>query len=102
MGKSLSDTGFAMRGWIITRKEAIKCYFQALVYLKKVNFLHGINQCYVNIGSLYYDMNQVKLAESYFSQCLNNYISIKDTVGIGGAYFNMGNCYHSLGEVQKE
>jgi signal transduction histidine kinase len=96
-GKSLSDIGFAYDR-LDNKQEAIKTYFQALVFLKQANFQRGINQCYINIGSLYFDLQEYNFAESYFKQCLKSYTAAKDTAGIGYALFTMGNCYQALGQ----
>jgi len=100
MGKSLSDMGFVY-DHLDNDKEAIKCDFQALAILKKTTNQRGINQLYINIGSIYFDLKKYELAETYFNQCLISYTASKDTAGIGYGLFVMGNCFQALKQDDK-
>ncbi|PJJ84684.1 tetratricopeptide repeat-containing sensor histidine kinase [Mucilaginibacter auburnensis] len=95
MGKSQTNMGFA-NDKLDNAKEAISCYFVALNIFKKIKYLPGINQCYTNIGSLYFDRGQPALAKTYFDECLKTYTADKDERGIAYALYNLGNCYQDL------
>lgn len=96
MGKSLSDLGFVYDR-LDNDKEAIKYDLQALAVIKKTpNNQKSLNQLYTNIGSIYFDLKQYHIAETYFNQCLVTNTANKDTAGIGYALFTMGNCFQAL------
>ncbi|MEO6524144.1 MAG: tetratricopeptide repeat-containing sensor histidine kinase [Mucilaginibacter sp.] len=98
--KSLSNMGFTYDRLSQT-KDAIRCYLDALVILKKLDNKKLLNQLYTNIGSIYFDLRQYKIAESYFNQSLASYTALKDTAGIGYGLFTVGGCYMALHENEK-
>jgi len=95
MGKGLSSMGF-IYDRLDDKKQAIQCDFQSLQVLKNTNNKRAINQLYINIGSIYFDLRQYQLAQSYFEQCLISYTASKDTAGIGYGLFLMGNTAQAL------
>lgn len=72
-------------------KEAIDNYKQALKIFKKLNHKRGLNQTHINLGSLYFDTHEYKIAESYFRQVLNSYEEMNDEPGIAYGNFILGN-----------
>jgi signal transduction histidine kinase len=100
MGRSLNNTGFAYDK-IDNSRESLKCYIQALAIFKKTGFDKGINQCSINIGSIYFDLKQYQLAKSYYESCYRRYIAAKDEAGIGYSLLILGNCYTQLNEKTK-
>ncbi|TDO21531.1 tetratricopeptide repeat-containing sensor histidine kinase [Pedobacter duraquae] len=99
-GRSLADIAYAYDR-LDNKLESIKYNFQALEIYKKIGYTRGINQCYVNIGSIYFDLKQYKLAESYFNQALNSYTRSKDQAGIGSVLYELGNIYLALNDATK-
>ena len=99
-GRSLADIAYAYDR-LDNKIESIKYNFKALEIYKKIDYTRGINQCYVNIGSIYFDLKQYRLAESYFNQALNSYTRSKDQAGIGSALFELGNIYLATGNDRK-
>src|SRR5215217_3034120 len=95
MGKSQTNMGFA-NDKLDNVSDAIGCYFIALDIFKKIKYLPGINQCYTNIGSLYFDHGQPALAKTYFDECLKSYTADNDERGIAYALYNLGNCFQDL------
>jgi two-component system sensor histidine kinase/response regulator len=67
-----------------------------LLSIKKINYEIGTNQCYNNIGSIYFDMDKFEIAQSYFRQSLASYTKAKNEIGIGNALYSLGNCYRGL------
>jgi len=100
IAKSLSNMGFTYDRLDQT-KDAIRCYLDALNVLKKLDNKKLLNQLYINIGSIYFDLRQYKVAESYFNQSLISYRALKDTAGIGYGLFTVGGCYMALNEHAK-
>jgi signal transduction histidine kinase len=98
--KSLSNMGFTYDRLSQT-KDAIRCYLDALVILKKLNNTKLLNQLYTNIGSLYFDLRQYKIAQTYFNQSLASFTALKDTAGIGYGLFTVGGCYMALNQHEK-
>lgn len=79
-------------------KEAIDNYKQALKIFKKLNHKRGLNQTIINLGSLYYDLNEYKIAESYFAQALKSFESLNDQAGIAYGNFILGNSSRAQGK----
>lgn len=77
-------------------KSAIKNYELALKIFKKTNNKRGLNQTNINLGSLYFDLFEYKIAESYFLQALKSYQKMNDQAGIAYGYFILGNSSREL------
>ncbi|RZK81994.1 MAG: tetratricopeptide repeat protein [Pedobacter sp.] len=84
------------------KKEAIQHYENALKIFKKYNIKKSINQNITNLGSLYYDLGEYKIADGYFRQVL---ASVRETpadeIGLGNALFSLGNSNLKLGNQTK-
>lgn len=84
--RALANIGFAYNR-LGDYREAINDYFKALAIYKYIKFELGTNQCYTNIGSIYYDMDKTDIARTYFIQSLNGYTKSKNDMGIAAALF---------------
>ncbi|WP_454801972.1 ATP-binding protein [Mucilaginibacter phyllosphaerae] len=98
--RALANIGFAYNR-LGDYREAINDYFKALAIYKDIKFELGTNQCYTNIGSIYYDMDKTDIARTYFIQSLNGYTKSKNDMGIAAALFSVGNCYLANKESDK-
>ena len=92
MGRNLMDMGYAYDR-MDRQNEAVKCYFQALGIFKKLKLQKNINQTIINIGAIYYDLEQYKIAETYFAEVYNNFKAAHDTAGIAYGMSALANCY---------
>jgi signal transduction histidine kinase/Tfp pilus assembly protein PilF len=77
-------------------KAAIENYELALKIYKKIGHKKGLNQAIINLGSIYFDSGDYKIAESYFRQALNSYEKLKDQSGIAHGNFILGNVNRAL------
>ncbi len=84
------------------KKEAVKSYEQSLRMFKKLNIKKSINQSITNLGSIYFDLGEYKMADSYFQQVLENVKETpKDQMGLANAYFSLGNSNRKLKNQKK-
>jgi len=93
-------------GFILDRqdkkKESVKHYEESLKIYKKLNHKKGINQCIMNLGSIYFDLAEYKTADIYFHQVLENVKETpNDQAGLANALFSLGNSNRKLGDQQK-
>lgn len=96
MGRNLMDIGFAYDR-MDRQNESVKYYFRALPIFKKLKLQKNINQTLINIGAIYYDLNQFKIAETYFTEVYNNNKAANDTAGIAYGMSALANCYMETG-----
>lgn len=54
-----------------------------------------------NLGLLYYNLDSIRKAESFFNQALGYALEIKDSTRISAAYTNLGMVYRSQKELNK-
>lgn len=84
------------------KKESVKNYEESLKIYRKLNFKKGINQCIMNLGSLYFDLGEYKTADIYFRQVLE---SVKETpndqAGLATALFSLGSSNRKIGDQKK-
>ncbi len=84
------------------KREAVPHYEEALRIFKKLGIRRSINQNITNLGSLYFDLQQFKMADDYFHQVLE---SVKETpndqVGLANALFSLGNSKRKLGNLKQ-
>ncbi len=84
------------------KKEAVKSYEQSLRIFKKLNIKKSINQSITNLGSIYFDLGEYKIADSYFQQVLENVKETpNDQMGLANAYFSLGNSNRKLNNPKK-
>lgn len=84
------------------KKEAVKSYEQSLRIFKKLNIKKSINQSITNLGSIYFDLGEYKMADSYFQQVLENVKETpNDQMGLANAYFSLGNSNRKLKNQKK-
>lgn len=100
MARALGSIGYAYDR-LDNKEEAIKNILQSLELYKQIKQAKGISQSYVNLGSLYFDMGQYALAESYFKLALQKNIEANDKRGISHGNFTLGNTYKELKQFQK-
>jgi signal transduction histidine kinase len=90
-------------GFILDRqdkkRESVKNYEESLKIYRQLNHKRGINQCIMNLGSIYFDLKEYKTADLYFKQVLE---SVKETpndqVGLANALFSLGNSNRKIGD----
>ncbi len=97
VGRSLVNIGF-INDRQDKKQASVKNYEESLKIFKKLNNRRGINQCIMNLGSLYFDLGEYKTADIYFRQV---YESVKETpndqAGLANAIFSLGNSARKLG-----
>lgn len=98
VGRSLVNIGY-IKDRQEKKQESVKNYEESLKIFKKLNNKRGINQCIMNLGSLYFDLGEYKTADIYFRQV---YESVKETpndqVGLANALFSMGGSNRKIGD----
>lgn len=92
MGSNLMDIGFAYDR-MDRQNESVKYYFQALPIFKKLKLQQKINQTLTNIGAIYHDLEQYKIAETYFGEVYNIDKAAHDTAGVAYMMSALANCY---------
>lgn len=101
IGRSHANIGYA-QDRLDNKKEAVQQYQEALKIFNKVNYRKGINQCITNLGSIYFDLGEYKIADSYFIQVLETFKGeVKDQTGLANALFSLGNSNRKLGNQKK-
>lgn len=98
--------GYVNIGFVLDRqdkkKESVKHYEESLKIYRKLNNKRGINQCIMNLGSLYFDLSEYKTADIYFHQVLDNVKETpNDQAGLANALFSLGNSNRKLGNQKK-
>lgn len=84
------------------KKEAVKHYEQSLKLYKKLNIKTAINQSITNLGSIYFDLGEYKLADVYFRKVFENVPATpKDEIGLANALYSLGNSNLMLGNLKK-
>ena len=92
MGRNLMDMGYAYDR-MDRQNVSVKYYFRALAIFKKLKLQKNLNQTIINIGAIYYDLDQYKIAETYFNEVYNNFKAAHDTAGIAYGMSALANCY---------
>jgi len=100
IARSLISIGFTYSR-LDNKQEAINKYLEALKIFKEIKMIRGINQCYINIGSLYFDMSEYKSAEVYFKASYKSYMEANEEVLAAGSMFSLGNTNRMLGRLDK-
>jgi two-component system sensor histidine kinase/response regulator len=101
IGRSQANIGYAYDR-LDRKKEAVKSYESALKIFRKLNIKKSINQMITNLGSIYFDLGEYKIADSYFRQVLENVKEVpSDEMGLGNALFSLGNSNRKLGNPEK-
>lgn len=101
IARSHSNIGYAYDR-LDNKKAAVKSYEEALKIFNKLNKRKGINQCITNLGSIYFDLGEYKIADSYFKQVLESVMEDpNDQSGLANAFFSLGNSNRKLGNSKK-
>lgn len=101
IARSYANIGYAYDR-LDRKKEAVKSYEQSLTIFKKLNIKKSINQNITNLGSIYFDLGEYKMADSYFQQVLENVRETpNDQMGLANAYFSLGNSNRQLNNPKK-
>jgi two-component system sensor histidine kinase/response regulator len=101
IARSQANIGYAY-DHLDRKKEAVKNYESALKIFRKLNIKKSINQMITNLGSIYFDLGEYKIADSYFRQVLENMKEVpSDEIGLGNALFSLGNSNRKLGNPKK-
>lgn len=95
--------GYVNIGFILDRqdkkRESVKNYEESLKIYRQLNYKRGINQCIMNLGSIYFDLKEYKTADLYFKQVLENVRETpNDQVGLANALFSLGNSNRKIGD----
>lgn len=101
MAKAHGNIGYSLDR-LERKKEAIEHYEAALNLYEKLGLRQLTSQIIVNLGAIYFDMNEYKIADAYFRQTLER---VKETpsnkVGLGSALYSLGNSNMKLGNAKK-
>ncbi|RZJ80296.1 MAG: tetratricopeptide repeat protein, partial [Flavobacterium sp.] len=101
IARSHANIGYALDR-LDRKNEAVKHYEQSLKLFKKLNIKRSINQSITNLGAIYYDLNEFKLADVYFKKVLENVLETpNDQIGLGNALYSLGNSNLELGNFKK-
>ena len=90
MGRSLANSAFAYTR-LDDNKEAIDRYFRVLKIYNEIGYEFGLSQLYTNIGSIYFDLQEFNIANSYFQQALKINRKQKNETAIAGSLYSLGN-----------
>jgi len=100
IARSLGSIGFTYER-LDNVSEAIKKYNEAIKIYKIVGNKKGLNQCLVNIGGIYFDATEYKMAESHFLQAYKSNVEIGNEQGIANTLFSLGGVNRRLGRPEK-
>ncbi len=91
IARSHANIGFAYDR-LDRKKDAVKSYEESLKIYRRLKHTKGISQNIINLGSLYYDLSEYKIADIYFRENLGYVKKIANNqIGLGNAYFSLGN-----------
>lgn len=98
VGRSLVNMGF-VNDRLDKKQESVKNYEESLKIFRKLNNKRGINQCIMNLGSLYFDLGEYKTADIYFRQVYENVKETpNDQAGLATALFSLGGSNRKIGD----
>lgn len=84
------------------KKDAVERYEEALKIFRKLNIKKSINQMNTNLGAIYADLGEYKIANGYFMLVLESAKEIADNdIGLGNVLYSLGNSNRELGNPQK-
>lgn len=87
---------------MLQHNQAIKMYKESLNIFQKLGNQRAINNNNMNIGSVYYDLQEYKLAENYFLEVYNNsFGKVKDERAFAGVLYSLGNTSRELDKPDK-
>lgn len=66
---------------------------KAIEYAKKHNLNEKLADCYLVLGSIYFDLNKIDSAVENFIRSINYYNKKEKSTNLALAYYNLGNCY---------
>ena len=66
---------------------------KAIEYAKNKNLNEKLGNCYLVLGSIYFDLNKINSAIEYFIRSINSYDKKEKNTNLALAYYNLGNCY---------
>ncbi|RZL41683.1 MAG: tetratricopeptide repeat protein, partial [Pedobacter sp.] len=101
IARSHANIGYAYHR-LDRKNEAVKHYEQSLKLYRILNIKRNINQSITNLGAVYYDLAEYKLADFYFRKVLENVLETpNDQIGLGNALYSLGNSNLELGNFKK-
>lgn len=101
LARSYANIGYAYDK-LERKQEAVQNYEQSLKLYRKLNIQKSINQNITNLGSLYFDLGEFKIADGYFRQVLENVKTTpNDQMGLANALFSLGGSNRKLGNQKK-
>lgn len=84
----------------VFNKEDKKSFNKAIIYTEKAiefaknnNLENKLADCYLVLGSIYFDLRKVGNAIENFIISINYYNKKEETINLALAYYNLGNCY---------
>lgn len=84
------------------KKEAVRSYEEALKIFRRLNIKKSINQMNTNLGAIYADLGQYKIANTYFELVLESAKEMPNNdVGLGNALYSLGNSNKELRNPHK-
>lgn len=99
IARSYANIGYAYDR-LERKKDAVESYEAALKIYRRLNVQKAINQMITNLGSIYYDLGEYKIADGYFRQVLELVLETPDDeIGLGNALFTLGNSNLKLGDA---
>ena len=66
---------------------------KAIEYAKQNNLNEKLADCYLVLGSIYFDLNKIDSAIENFIRSINYYNKKEKSTNLALAYYNLGNCY---------
>jgi len=66
---------------------------KAIEYAKENNLNEKLGDCYLVLGSIYFDLNKIDSAIENFIRSINYYNKKEKSTNLALAYYNLGNCY---------
>jgi two-component system sensor histidine kinase/response regulator len=101
LAKAHANIGYAFDR-LERKREAVAHYEESLKIYKKYNLKKNINQAITNLGSIYFDLGEYRIADEYFQQVLATVKEMpNDEIGLGNALFSLGNSNRKLGNMEK-
>jgi CHAT domain-containing protein/Tfp pilus assembly protein PilF len=80
---------------------AQKNFKMALIKMRSSGNRLGESQCYLNLGSTYFNLRDLEEAKCYYKKSLKMAKDLKDGIGKSKCYSGLGLVYKELGDLQK-
>ena len=91
---ALRDAGVKFRN-LSEYPKSIDVYQKALNVYSSINHVHGVSQCYQNLGNVYFNLGSFDSALKHYYKALEYFDSSDNKIGVA-------DCYNNIGSVLKE